>query len=73
MPQQSRYSDAEFESLMNDVIMVLEKHGASRDLSLMVLGNVISHIFEHQVPPANREAMVEQFASVLVKSVKGTA
>ena len=49
MPQQSRYSDAEFERLMNDVIMVLEKHGASRDLSLMVLGNVISHIFEHQI------------------------
>ncbi|HAU93645.1 MAG: DUF1414 domain-containing protein [Pseudomonadota bacterium] len=73
MPQQSRYSDAEFERLMNDVIMVLEKHGTSRDLSLMVLGNVISHIFEHQVPPASREAMVEQFASVLVKSVKGTA
>ena len=73
MPQQSRYSDAEFERLMNDVIMVLEKHGTSRDLSLMVLGNVVSHIFEHQVPPASREAMVEQFASVLVKSVKGTA
>ncbi|NVK57749.1 MAG: DUF1414 domain-containing protein [Alteromonadaceae bacterium] len=73
MPQQSRYSDAEFERLMNDIIMVLEKHGASRDLSLMALGNVISHIFEHQVPPSQRQAMAEQFASVLIKSVKGTA
>ncbi|MFS1704111.1 DUF1414 domain-containing protein [Alteromonas sp. AMM-1] len=73
MPQQSRYSDADFERLMNEIIMVLEKEGAGRDLSLMVLGNVITHIFEQQVAPHQRRAMVEQFTKVLTKSVQGTA
>jgi len=46
MPQQSRYSNDEFETLMNNVILTLEEGGANRDLSLMVLGNVITHIFK---------------------------
>lgn len=71
MPQQSRYSNAEFEALMNEVILVLEKNEATRDLSLMVLGNVLTHIFNQQVAPENREAMLEQFTSVLKKSVTG--
>lgn len=71
MPQQSRYSNAEFEALMNEVILVLEKNNANRDLSLMVLGNVLTHIFNQQVAPDNREAMLEQFTSVLKKSVTG--
>ena len=71
MPQQSRYSDADFEALMNKVILTLEENQASRDLQLMVLGNVITHILNTQVSPENRKAMAEQFASVLVKSVNG--
>ena len=71
MPQQSRYSNEEFEALMNEVIFVLEKNEAKRDLSLMVLGNVLTHIFNQQVAPENREAMLEQFTSVLKKSVTG--
>lgn len=71
MPQQSRYSNEEFEALMNEVILVLEKNEAKRDLSLMVLGNVLTNIFNQQVAPENREAMLEQFTSVLKKSVIG--
>ncbi|MEG3768032.1 DUF1414 domain-containing protein [Alteromonas sp. 14N.309.X.WAT.G.H12] len=71
MPQQSRYSDSDFEALMNKVILTLEENQATRDLQLMVLGNVITHILNTQVPPANRKAIAEQFASVLVKSVDG--
>ncbi|OFC71706.1 DUF1414 domain-containing protein [Alteromonas confluentis] len=70
MPQQSRYSDSDFEALMNKVILTLEENQANRDLQLMVLGNVITHILNTQVSPASRKAMAEQFASVLVKSVK---
>ncbi|AYA64422.1 DUF1414 domain-containing protein [Alteromonas sp. RKMC-009] len=69
MPQQSRYSDSDFEALMNKVILTLEENEVSRDLQLMVLGNVITHILNTQVPAANRKAMAEQFASVLQKSV----
>ncbi|MAI36529.1 DUF1414 domain-containing protein [Alteromonas genovensis] len=70
MPQNSRYSNDEFEALMNKVILTLEESGANRDLSLMVLGNVITHILNTQVKAENREAMASQFADVLKKSVK---
>lgn len=70
MPQQSRYTNTEFEALMNKVIFTLEENQADRDLSMMVLGNVITHIINTQVKPESREAIAEQFASVLVKSVK---
>lgn len=70
MPQNSRYTNDEFEALMNEVILTLEKNQADRDLSLMVLGNVITHILNNQVAPENREAMADQFANVLKKSVQ---
>ena len=70
MPQQSRYTNDEFEALMNKVILTLEESGANRDLSLMVLGNVITHILNTQVSPKSRETMASQFADVLKKSVK---
>lgn len=71
MPQQSRYSDADFEALMNKVILTLEESKADRDLSLMVLGNVITHIFNTQVPNNQRASMAEQYANVLKKSING--
>ncbi len=71
MPQQSRYSDKEFEAAMQDILVALEQNNANRDLSLMVLGNVLSNIFTQQVAPQKREAMVEQFCNVLKRAVKG--
>lgn len=71
MPQQSRYTDAQFEDIMNKVIAVLEQNEVQRDLSLMVLGNVITNIFQNQVPEAQRQDMAEQFTQVLLKSIKG--
>ncbi|MFT6780054.1 MAG: hypothetical protein ACJAV1_004003, partial [Paraglaciecola sp.] len=47
MPQQSKYSDSQFEAIMHDIIIALEKNKANRDLSLMVLGNIVTNIF-HQ-------------------------
>jgi len=71
MPQQSRYSDKEFEAAMQDVFIALEQNNANRDMSLMVLGNVLSNIFTQQVAPQKRDAMVEQFCNVLKRAVKG--
>ncbi|MGQ8363875.1 DUF1414 domain-containing protein [Glaciecola sp. 1036] len=68
MPVNSRYSDEKFESLMQDIIITLEKHEADRDLSLMVLGNLVANIFVNQVNENNRANMVEQFCSVLKKT-----
>lgn len=70
MPQQSKYANAEFEQIMQDVLLALEKHQAGRDLSLMVLGNVLSNIFTHQCEKQQRKAMVEQFCDVLTRSTK---
>lgn len=71
MPQQSKYSDAQFETLMNDIVFALEKNQANRDLSLMALGNVITNIFLHQVNDSQRQKMAEQFTQVLLKSING--
>lgn len=70
MPQQSKYSDDKFEAIMHDILISLEKHNADRDLSLMVLGNVITNIFQHQVNDGQRQQMAEQFTQVLLKSIK---
>lgn len=69
MPQQSKYSDQQFEALMARIIEVLEQEQTDRDLSLMVLGNVITRILQHQVREEDRRIMAQRFAEVLVKSV----
>ncbi|UAA40276.1 DUF1414 domain-containing protein [Paraneptunicella aestuarii] len=69
MPQQSKYSDQQFEALMTDIIAVLERENAGRDLSLMVLGNIITRILQHQVSDADRQEMAQRFTQVLLKSV----
>ncbi|GAC28175.1 DUF1414 domain-containing protein [Brumicola pallidula] len=71
MPQQSKYSDKEFEAAMQDVFVALEQNNANSNLSLMVLGNVLSSIFTQQVAPEKRDAMVAQFCDVLKRAVKG--
>jgi uncharacterized protein YejL (UPF0352 family) len=71
MPQQSKYSDSDFEALMHDIVLALEKNNANRDLSLMALGNVITNIFRNQVKQEQRVKMAEQFTQVLMKSITG--
>jgi uncharacterized protein len=71
MPQQSKYTDTQFETIMHDIIVVLEKHQVHRDLSLMVLGNILTTIFQQQVPENQRAKMAEQFTQVLLKSING--
>ena len=70
MPVNSRYSDKEFETIMQDVFAVLETHSASRDLSLLVLGNVITQIFNQQEDKAKRNDMVDSFCRVLKKTTR---
>ncbi|MDF2177693.1 DUF1414 domain-containing protein [Aliiglaciecola sp. CAU 1673] len=70
MPQKSKYSDAQFDALTQDLIAALEKHQAGRDLSLMVLGNLLTNVFNHQVADKDRVAMAEQFSQILLKSIQ---
>ncbi|MFW8589482.1 DUF1414 domain-containing protein [Glaciecola sp. 2405UD65-10] len=68
MPIQSRYSNEEFEAVMQDVFVALEQNQSNRDLSIMVLGNVLANIFNNQVNKDKRQDMVEQFCNALKKS-----
>lgn len=69
MPQNSKYSDTQFETVMQDIIVALEKNQANRDLSLMALGNVITNIFMQQVNANQRSEMADKFTQVLLKSI----
>lgn len=70
MPIQSKYSNQEFEALMQDILIAIEKNKADRDLSIMALGNVLATIFSQQVSKTDRPFMVQQFCQVLDKSTQ---
>lgn len=57
MPQISRYSDEQVEQLLAELLNVLEKHKAPTDLSLMVLGNMVTNLINTSIAPAQRQAI----------------
>ncbi len=69
MPQISRYSDEQVEQLLSELTNVLETHKASVDLSLMVLGNMVTNLLNSSVAPAQRQAIARSFAQALQSSI----
>ena len=69
MPQHSRYSDEQVEQLLAELLNVLEKHKTPTDLSLMVLGNMVTNLINTSVAPAQRQAIAKSFAQALQSSV----
>lgn len=69
MPITSKYDNEKVELLLNELLMVLEKHQATTDLSLMVLGNLTTNIINHNLSGNQRELIAEKFAQVLLSSV----
>lgn len=69
MPQHSRYSDKHVEQLLSELVNVLEKHKTPTDLSLMVLGNMVTNLINTSVAPAQRQAIAKSFAQALQSSV----
>ncbi|MCU6665188.1 MAG: YejL family protein [Silvania sp.] len=69
MPQLSRYSDEHVELMLSELLNVLEKHKAPTDLSLMVLGNMVTNLINTSVAPAQRQAIAKSFAQALQSSV----
>ncbi|EXU75140.1 MULTISPECIES: YejL family protein [Erwinia] len=69
MPQQSRYSDQRVEKLLADMVNILEKDKAPTDLSLMVLGNMVTNLINTSVSPAQRRTLARSFADALQASV----
>lgn len=70
MPQSSRYSDDRVEQLLAEMVQVLEKDQAPTDLSLMVLGNMVTNLINTSVAPALRQTLANSFAEALKSSVR---
>jgi uncharacterized protein len=70
MPQSSRYSDERVEKLLAEMAQILEKDQAPTDLSLMVLGNMVTNLINSSVSPAQRRTLARSFAEALQASVR---
>lgn len=70
MPQSSRYSDQHVEQLLSELVNVLEKHHTPTDLSLMVLGNMVTNLINTSITPAQRKSLARSFAEALQASIR---
>ena len=55
--------------LLNEMLNVLEKHKAPTDLSLMVLGNMVTNLINTSIATGQRQAIANSFARALQSSV----
>ena len=69
MPIQSKYSSQKIETILDQVMDVLHDNDVSVDLSLMVLGNSITHVINSQVPVSQRKTISEKFVKALSASI----
>ncbi|KLV10724.1 MULTISPECIES: YejL family protein [Photobacterium] len=70
MPITSKYSNKKVEQIIDDMFDVLEKHDASAELALMIVGNIATNIINADVPSSQRKAIAEKFAQALQSSIK---
>jgi len=69
MPIISKYSSEKIETILDEVMEVLHKNDVSVDLSLMILGNSITHIINSQVPANKRSEISSKFIKALSASI----
>ncbi|MBC8944623.1 MULTISPECIES: YejL family protein [Xenorhabdus] len=69
MPQSSRYSDEKVEHLLAELVNVFEKNHIPTDLSLMVLGNMVTNLINTSIAPAQRRHIANSFAHALQSSI----
>ncbi len=71
MAIQSKYKNEQLDELLKDLFIVLEKHKAPADLSLMALGNMVTNILHNSAKDqAQRERLAEAFAATLKNALK---
>lgn len=70
MAKQSKFKDQQVELLLNELIAVFEKHQAPVDLSLVVLGNMVTNVLTNSVGQQQRIALAQAFSDALLNSVK---
>lgn len=69
MPIVSKYSTDQIEKIVNSILDQLRQQDASTELSLMCLGNTISHIINTSVPAAQRQDVANHFGQALKDAV----
>jgi Uncharacterized protein conserved in bacteria len=69
MPIVSKYSNQQVESLINELKMVLDKHQAPIDLSLLTLGNLATHLIASKLPLSQQRPIAESFSNALLASI----
>ncbi|ENM5888591.1 YejL family protein [Vibrio mimicus] len=70
MPITSKYSDEHVESILTEIAAVLNKHNASPELTLMVVGNIATNVLNQNVAALQRKVIAEKFAQALVSSLQ---
>lgn len=70
MPITSKYSDQQIETILTEVAAVLDKHHASTELTLMIVGNIATNVLNQDVAPSQRKVIAEKFAQALVSSIE---
>ena len=70
MPITSKYSNEQIESLVNELLSVLQRHKAPVDLSLIAIGNMATHVITERLPVAQQASIADSIASALMQSVK---
>ncbi|EEN98203.1 YejL family protein [Vibrio cholerae] len=70
MPITSKYSDEHVESILTEIAAVLNKHNASPELTLIVVGNIATNVINQNVAAAQRKVIAEKFAQALVSSLQ---
>lgn len=73
MPITSKYSNEKIEQMLTEVVNVLDKHEASADLSLMIVGNIATNILNQEIPASQRKVIAEKFTQALLSSVNEPA
>jgi len=70
MPIVSKYSNERVEKIIENLLNVLIEEKSSADLSLMCLGNVVTEVVKQQVPEAQQQQIIDNFAKALAQSIK---
>ncbi len=65
----SKYSNEQVETLLSELLAVMEKHQTPTDLALMSLGNAATVIINSKITPANRPVIAKQFSQALQASI----
>lgn len=65
----SKYSNEQVETLLHELLLVLEKHKTPTDLALMTLGNAATVLINSKMAPGARAAVAEQFGQALKASI----